>query len=637
MEQNRQRLGLVNLLVLLVGGSAGLALGRETGSLAAPVAMVFIALGFLVTLISWFQMRLEEQERLEQMEFDELSRGQAGGGLFTKEAETFPARRSREQFERLFLPVFTVLLFLGQAAACFLLWRHLGKAQIVELKQPLLAMSLFGLFGLVLFLIGIYTANLARLEKQRLLRPSAGYLLLGAGLCFVVVGILAAMEAGLFKSDQQPASPVDLLGAKILCGLLAVIALETLLGLLLELYRPRVKGRPARLLYDSRLVGFLSQPESIFKSAAHALDYQFGFKVSETWFYRFLERAVAWVILAQFGALVASTAFVVINPGEQALLERFGRPVAGREVLGPGFHFKLPWPIDRIHRYGTERIQSFIIGIERDEGHEEHDSVELWTKSHAKEEYNLLVPSREGLLTNRSEGNIPPVNLLTVKLPVHYQITNLVDWAYNNAAPGDLLEKLTERELMRYLVSVDINDIMLKGRALAAETIRDRLEKAASANRLGVRVLYTGLQGIHPPVTVGADYEKVVAATQTREAVVLKARAYGLSTNAQARAEAYRKLRQAEAEKEEFQTAALARAASFTNQIPAYQAAPEVYATRAYLKVLQQASAKARKYVLAATNTQDVFQFNLEDKITMDLLRVPTPVEKPAPKSESSH
>ena len=638
MQHNRQRLGLVNLLVLLAGGSAGLALARQTGAQAAMVAMAFIVLGFLVTLLSWFQARLEDQERLEQMEFDEMTRGQAATTLFTQQAESFPARRAREQFERVLVPVFTGLLFLAEAAAALLLWRHLDKVLIVELKQPMLAMSLFGLFGLVLFLLGMYTANVARLDKQRLLQPSAGHLLLGAYLCFAVIAVLAGMEAGLFKSDAQPASPLDLWAARVLCGLLAVAALETLLGLVLEGYRPRVKGKAARILYDSRLVGFLGQPENVFKSAAHALDYQFGFKVSETWFYRFLERAAAWIIIAQFGALILSTSFVVVNPGEQALLERFGRPVAGREILGPGFHLKLPWPVDVIHRYETDRVQSFIIGIVKDEDHEEHDTVELWTKGHAAEEFNLLVPSQERASTNAADaGNIPPVNLLTIKLPVHYQITNLMDWAYEHTQPGELLQTLAQRELARYLVSVDINSIMLSGRAAAAEILRERLEATALTNRLGVRILFTGLQGIHPPISVGADYEKVVAATQSREASILAAQAHAVRTNSQTRAESYRKGRNAEAEKLRLELAAEARSASFTNQIPAYMAAPEVYATRAFLRVFQRGSAGSRKYVLAATNTQDVLQFNLEDKFTMDLLRVPAPVEKPAKKTASDH
>ena len=69
-------------------------------------------------------------------------------------------------------------------------------------------------------------------------------------------------------------------------------------------------------------------------------------------------------------------------------------------------------------------------------------------------------------------------------------------------------------------------------------------------------------------------------------------------------------------------TSAFARAALFTNQIPAFAAAPSVYPQRLYLKSFAAATRNARKYVLLVTNTQDVIIFDLEDKIRDDLLNL---------------
>ena len=65
---------------------------------------------------------------------------------------------------------------------------------------------------------------------------------------------------------------------------------------------------------------------------------------------------------------------------------------------------------------------------------------------------------------------------------------------------------------------------------------------------------------------------------------------------------------------------ALAQAALFTNQLPAYLAAPSVYAERAYLDTFARSVTNARVYVLLATNTQDVIILDLEDKIRKDIL-----------------
>jgi hypothetical protein len=62
--------------------------------------------------------------------------------------------------------------------------------------------------------------------------------------------------------------------------------------------------------------------------------------------------------------------------------------------------------------------------------------------------------------------------------------------------------------------------------------------------------------------------------------------------------------------------------------VPAFNAAPSVYRERAYFAAFSRAAAKPRKYVLLTTNTQDVIQFDLQDKIRQDLLDIAVPAPK---------
>src|SRR5579864_9014365 len=174
MERSTRKNGLINLLVLLAISVAAFAVARVSNSLAGGISTIFLGIGTLVAIVSWFQMRLEENERLEKLEFDELARTKGGSSLFeTKDTEGFPAQRSREQFERFFVPVFTALLLLVQALAAFLLWRWLSNLPIVpELKDPTVTITLFALFFLLLFIFGKFSATIARLENHRLLRPA---------------------------------------------------------------------------------------------------------------------------------------------------------------------------------------------------------------------------------------------------------------------------------------------------------------------------------------------------------------------------------------------------------------------------------------------------------------------------------
>lgn len=614
MERSTRKSGLINLLVLLAISVAAFAVARACDSLAGKVSTIFLGIGTLVAIVNWFQMRLEENERLEKLEFDELARTKGGSNLFeTKDTEGFPAQRSREQFERFFVPVFTGLLLIVEALGAFLLWRWLSNFPAVpELKEPTVAIALYALFFLLLFIFGKFSATIARLENHRLLRPSASWALLGAYLCLVVAIGAVGVAAGYPKTDYYVAGAFS--------ALLGLMAVETLISLILEIYRPRVKGKVSRPLYESRLVGLLGQPEGLITTAAQALDYQFGFNVSETWFYERLRQYLPWLILLQVVALFLSTCMVFVDPGEEVLLEHFGKPTG--EILGPGGHLKWPWPMEKVYRYRTAQVQSFIVGSQPDPALTNQNTI-LWTVQHAKEE-NFLVANHEQYLlsTNDTTANATPaVSLLTVSIPVQFQITNVLDWAYKNDNATNLLEDVATREVIRYLAAADFNDIMSRERAGAADALRDRIQAAADKHDLGARILFVGLQDIHPPQKVAADYEKVVGALQTKQASILTARADDIQTNALARAEATNMVDIAEGNSTNTVIQAFAKAALFTNQIPAYKAAPSVYLERAYLQMFARATPNARKYVILTTNTHDIVQFDLQDKIREDILQ----------------
>jgi membrane protease subunit HflK len=623
MEQNVKRIGLINWVFLLLATIAMLMVTRFVISAAAALATVLTGFGLLVAVLSYFQMGLIEREQFERLEMEELSKSRGSESLFaTAGGDTFPAKRSREQFERFFVPVFTGLLFILQAAAAYWPWQRVATMPPIVTDRATLAMALLGLFGLILFLLGKYSSGLARLNGQRLLRPGAAYLLLSAYACFLSAVAIAAVLAGFPRAD--------LVVARILCVVAGLIAVETLLSLILEVYRPRVRGGESRMLYDSRLVGMLGQPEAIITTAAQSLDYQFGFKVSETWFYLFLEKALGWLILAQLGILIVSTCFVVVTPGDEALWERFGHPMGQNGVIGPGLHFKLPWPIDRTITYHTQQIQTFIVGAMP-----EVRNTIVWTISHAGET-NFLVASRVKTLegaTNATGVESPPVNLLSVSIPVQYQVTNLAAWAYVNSNPEPLLRGIATREVVQYLASADFDDLMSRGRGAAATALRANIQNEVDAMQLGARITFVGLEDIHPPTKVAKIFEEIVGAAQTRESKILQAQAYTVVTNAHAEGVSFQRVASAEADQHRAEVTSTARAMLFTNQALAYAAAPGangVYEQRAYLEALVNNSSKARKYIIATTNTPDILIFNLEDKVRQDLLidKLPAPPRK---------
>ena len=153
------------------------------------------------------------------------------------------------------------------------------------------ALSLFGIFALLLFLFGRFSATIARLENHRLLRPGANFLLSGRLYLFRPRRwAIAGVQAEFPKADllRRPRACACCSGRWLL---------EILVALMLEIYRPRMKGKISRPVYDSRFVGLLGQPESLFTTAAKTIDYQFGFNVSETWFFQLVKQNLLVLLL----------------------------------------------------------------------------------------------------------------------------------------------------------------------------------------------------------------------------------------------------------------------------------------------------------------------------------------------------
>jgi regulator of protease activity HflC (stomatin/prohibitin superfamily) len=633
-QQNSKKIGLINSLVLLVVTIGTLLLAQKTGSTVGLAGAVLLGIGTLIGFFSFIQSHLIDREQAEKLEMQELDRTRGNESLFAGAAEdAYPARNARRQFEKWVVPGFTVLVLLCQVIGLRWLYGELtGNEKAGDEGVRVLSIMFFALFMIILFMMGKYSAGLARMDGQELLRPVANYMLLGSVVCTAAVASLTASHLGYQGWDNAI--------SWILFAVVAIAAAENLITLILEIYRPRVDGKKALLIYDSRLIGLLGQPGGLISTAAQALDYQFGFKVSETWFYRYIEQKLALILAIQFVVLFLSSSFVVIHSNEQALLERFGRKQ--EELLTAGFKFKLPWPIDKVYRFKTDEIQSFTLGVvddKHDEAKPEGEKVLLWTTPHnhgsstdPEQNFNMIVASKVDSNDTGagSATEAVPMNLLTVSIPVHYRINDLEAWITNNANAGSLLQKLAMREVTQYLIGADIDKLMGPDRASAQETLKQHIDTQAKKHNLGAEVIFVGLQDIHPPVGktdekaggVAEKYEEVIVAQMNAESNHLAALQYSAGKVPQAEAAAAEILAKARIESTNKVAIAEADAKRFANQIAAFQSAPSVYKTRMKLETFQEATVGSRKYILSDPANRDVINLELQDKLRTDLLNV---------------
>ena len=664
---------VVSLIIGIIFFVITILIGKWSGFVAIYSAS-FVSLGaaliWLVLLIQFHQRNLAEQEKLDM---SALAGDHRADKIFQQKGEQSQlfavAQKRLAIFEKWFLPVFSFLIAAYQAAIGLYLLKAVSDSNSAVGKQPLLCAVCMVAIAFVSFLLSRYATGMSNQPEWKPLRAGGSFLLASAILSFALAIALALVQFKIFTVI----SVIDYL----IPVLLIVLGVENLLNVIFDIYRPRLTGQYSRAAFDSRLLGLINEPGEILHTATGAIDYQFGFKVSQTWFYKLLEKAVVPLIF--FGAitLYLLSGVVVINPNQQAIIEHFGNPIdktTGKVwLIGPGIHFKMPWPIDIARIYPASDIEELSIGYVPKTDPKTGQVIReplLWGKDHYKEEYSILVASRLG--TEKNTQGAAPVSLLKANVPVQFRVKDLYAFLYNHDAPQKRLEDICYRELARFAAgaSIEVDDeaalqtsLLGAGRAQAKQVLTQNIQAAADKAGLGVEIVFVGLQGIHPPTQVAADYEKVVGAVQKKQALILQAQAgrnRTLSTLAGSvdgasdlyvLAADYQKARQEnnrqkadeiagrldtaftqadgdifcilrEAQGYRFEKAIIARATGerFDSQVKAYRAAPEIYKKEQRLLALEETLSPIRKYVIVADpNDAETFIVDLKEKLTPSL------------------
>ncbi|MBN1675542.1 MAG: protease modulator HflK [Kiritimatiellae bacterium] len=574
----------------------------------AVVVSLFAALRARMRRLAQEEARDEELARKEQKERTLFA---AGPGEDVPLAIAY----SRRQMERFVVPVVAPVLAAAQAALAWWLYGAL-RAPAPDPAQHQLAAALLGGQAFVLFVLSRYGLNMARLpaRESRLLRAPAAL----AGLC----GLLCFAAAAVALLAERAYPPIDRIAGLALAGLLGAMAVENLLAFVWTFYRPRrAKGmHPSSC--ESGIARLLVDPSSWTKTAAETLDYQFGFKISETWFYRFLASALVPLIIFQLVALYLLSCFVLLGPDEEAILERFGRPVENGWHLTSGAHLKLPWPFETVRRFPTKRIQRLYVGFEWDE---QMPEVLVWTIPHFKREDRFLVASREDKTlrflsgADTTEEEAVPVSLLNVNVPVEYVVTNIYAFAYNYSNPQRVLADVATRSVSLEAVGKDLFDVMGPGQMETSHALQAAIQAEADRLKLGIRVLFVGMQGVHPPVQVADAFESVVGALEEKEALVLEAHTYARRTLPAAEAASKATVAAAEGYRKERVTVSAAEADRFLKQLESFARSPTVFRMRTYLQALQETLTGVRKFIMTVKPTSEVIQLRFDETETLDL------------------
>lgn len=536
--------------------AATLIYGLLSNDHSGVTASGFIGIGMIAWLALAIVFDQHRRERIEAMEAETLaSDPTAGSSVFEARGDEFKvAARRLAGLYKVFVPVVSVLigvLLLGWAIVRFRSGIELvDPARFFVSRHPGWGMGIGLSIAFVGFIFARYASGMAKQAIWQSLRAGASFAVGAAllGLGMVVAQIVDWIGPDSIARYIQVIYPV-------ISGLIAV---EIFLNFVLDIYRPRKSGEVPRPAFDSRFLGFAAAPDKIAQSISEAINYQLGFDVTSGWFYKLLSRSVLPLVAVGLLVMWGLSALAIIQPHQRGTILRFGRPVA--ENVGPGLHFKMPWPIDTVYvpeyfstvekgkRILKDRTATGVRTIQLGTMPPATTEPLLWTTDHLGEEVFQLVRGGKsmgqvsvsrGSIGSTPEGSLTNFAMVSIEAPLQYAVKDVS--LYDQLAPpelrDDMLKVVAQRELSLYFQGVDLDDILGPKRAEISAEMRRRVEAAIAKlnpdpatgkpRGAGIEIVFCGIVGIHPPKDrdVAAAFERVVDADQRFVARIDDARA----------------------------------------------------------------------------------------------------------------
>jgi len=263
---------------------------------------------------------------------------------------------------------------------------------------------------------------------------------------------------------------------------------------------------------------------------------------------------VATIIVLVFYIL---SGFYTVAPDEKVVVRRFGDVTA---TMGPGLHYRLPWPIERLDRV-------FVSQIRR---------VELPA--------TLMLTGDENLVVSR--------------LGVHYIVENPQGYLFNQHDPVILVSKAAEAAIRRVTAEVPVDAILTGQKAQIEKQTAAVIQATLNAYNSGMKVVDVQLLESSPPPEVADAFRDVASAREDMNTYINEARAYENQEIALARGQSSQAVEAAQVYWIEKTSGALEESIRFLFRRHAYLERPAVTRERLYLEAVEQILSGAQKYLV---------------------------------------
>jgi modulator of FtsH protease HflK len=274
------------------------------------------------------------------------------------------------------------------------------------------------------------------------------------------------------------------------------------------------------------------------------------------------------VLVLFLGAHLAS-GFYVVGTDERAVVRRFGTVEA---EVGPGMHYRLPWPVDRVDVVKTTSVMKVGVGF--------------------------AIPTADSAAPSGMELLTGDTNIVNAALALQYVIRDPAEFLFQIEEPQAFVEAIAEGVLTETVVGMPIDEVLTRGRVAVQEQVKAKTQELLDRRHSGIRIVSASIMTITLDRSVVQAFQDVADAMADREKVINEARAYASNLIPKARGEARTRLSEAEAYKQQRVAAAIGETSRFLALQKEYEKVPDVTRIRLYLEAMEKILPKLQLYII---------------------------------------
>lgn len=375
------------------------------------------------------------------------------------------------------------------------------------------------------------------------------------------------------------------------------MAIETAIRAFIALFHIPARHKPQPFITRSLVADQYQWPLQPLQQMRRKIFQHFGVDVSKIQAFRLMGKIFVPVVvgMAVVGWLVSGLNQVALD--KRGVYERFGHPIA---VLKPGLHVGLPWPFGKVVEvdYGAVRELKLSETSSADktlptniadsiEGPAPQESWRLWDNSHTTDQAQLIASAIGG------KQSFQIVNMdIRLIWRIGMRDADAMNSLYQTEDLPVLIQRVARQVLAQYFAHQQLDDLLNEQRSNMSATLNKDIQQRLNRLDVGVELLYTRVESIHPPAGAANAYHGVQAAQIAAGAGILREKGYAATVTNEAQRKATVAIDKADAAAKELQAQANTSQIRYRAEYDAWKINPEAYINerryQTYSKALSQ-------------------------------------------------